>query len=369
MPMDNPPATPRAVLDVLGFDPMVDATFVEPYKKTTTEWKENEHPRARDGEFTSTTATGGRGGAGSNSITASQGGRASRQQPPAKKAATAASNMVSARFDAKKKRWLLDDGSPVPEHIQKIGIPPAWRDVRVNLSPEATVVATGRDAKNRSQSKYSATHAARAAAIKFGRVAELRKKRAAIFRELDHDATDAALRENAECLKLIMQVGIRPGSDNDTKADYKSFGATTLEGRHVKVSANGIVSLKFVSGKNKGREIELPVGDHKTAAMLLRRAKTAGAGGRLFDTDATRLREYSKDRDGKGFKTKDHRTALGTEVAIREIASRKKPPATTREYKQAVKEVAEVVARTLGNTPSVALKSYIDPSVFASLKV
>jgi DNA topoisomerase-1 len=261
------------------------------------------------------------------------------------------------------KKWRYEGGKEVPAHIAKVGIPPAWKDVYVNPDPKGTVMAMGVDAKGRTQTKYSDTHNAKAAAAKFGRVTELRKKRAGIFKELEKDAKNSQLKDKAECLRVVMQTGMRPGSDHDTKADYKSYGATTLEGRHVIENKDGSVSLKLVTGKNKGREVEFPIHDAATAAMLKERAAKSGPDGKLFDVDAGKLRTYSKGKDGGGFKTKDHRTALGTETAVEHIKS-VEAPTNLKEYKAKIKEVATKVASVLGNTPAMALKAYIDPQVF-----
>jgi hypothetical protein len=41
-------------------------------------------------------------------------------------------------------------------------------------------------------------------------------------------------------------------------------------------------------------------------------------------------------------------------------------PNSQREFKRYRKEVGEAVARELGNTPTIALKSYVSPEVFAA---
>lgn len=265
--------------------------------------------------------------------------------------------------------WRLANGTPTPDHIQnmKPPIPPTWNEVHVNLDPKATLFAQGTDKKGRVQPRYSDSHNAKAAAGKWGRVSELRKKREGIYKEIEQDAKDPRLKENAECLRVVMKVGIRPGGGSDTGADFESFGATSLQGKHVRVDGEGNVSLAFVAGKSKGKEKVYPISDPKTAKLLARRAKKSGPDGNLFDTSPGSLRNYSKSKDGGGFKTKDHRTALGTETAISEIRriGSNKRFASMKEYKAAVKEVATKVANTLGNTPNVALKSYISPEVFA----
>ena len=264
---------------------------------------------------------------------------------------------------SKSGKWKMPDGSDAPEHIQKLGIPPAWKDVYVNPNPGGDMLARGKDAKGRLQIRYSDSHNMKAAADKFGRVSELRTKRKQILSEMDQDAKKGgASREHAECLRTIVTTGIRPGSDKDTKAAKKAFGATTLEGRHVVVTG-GEVRLQF-TGK-KGVDLDIPVYDQKTANILVNRAASAGSTGRLFKTDAAALRDYSKSKDGGGFKTKDHRTALGTETALTAV-NRMKAPTDVKSYKAQVKSVATEVSGVLGNTPAIALKAYIDPSIFSN---
>ncbi len=262
------------------------------------------------------------------------------------------------------KVWRTADGEPAPEHVQRLGIPPAWREVFANPDPAGDLMARGLDAKGRVQARYGDTHNARAAAAKFGRVSELRRKRAEILREVQGDLKAGRSPEEAAAAWLVMRTGMRPGGEADTGAKHKSYGATTLEGRHVIARPDGTAVIRFVPGKKHGQEIEMPVGDRDLAAELLRRAKSAGPDGRLFATSARKLGEYSRTKDGGGFKTKDHRTALGTETAIERIRSMPAPK-NSKEYKAAVKAVATAVSGVLGNTPSIALKAYIDPQVWA----
>jgi len=161
---------------------------------------------------------------------------------------------------------------------------------------------------------------------------------------------------------LIMETGLRPGSDRDTKAEKQAFGATTLEGRHVDVDSQGNVTLKFTGKKGVQREVKIE--DKNLAEELAERKKTAGSNDRLFDTSASKLRDYVKTLDGGRFKPKDMRTRLGTEIASDIIASQD-APGNGKAYKRKVREVAKQVAERLGNTPAVALQSYIDPTVFS----
>ena len=163
-----------------------------------------------------------------------------------------------------------------------------------------------------------------------------------------------------------MTTGIRPGSEEDTGAKVKAYGATTLKGEHVVVE-DGRTYLRF-TGK-KGVSLNIEVTDKGTAEMLARRAAESGPDGQLFPKVSDQsLREYSHTLDGGGFKTKDMRTALGTREAGDQVNTMPAPN-NAKEYQKSVMAVAKRVAARLGNTPTVALQSYIHPCVFSAWRV
>jgi DNA topoisomerase-1 len=270
--------------------------------------------------------------------------------------------------EGKEARWVKESGEEIPEHVAKLGIPPAWKNVRVAPGPEHDLQAIGEDVKGRVQRIYSDAATERAANEKFSRNSELLEKQHYIFKQNEDNLTheNPGVRENAACMKLIQQTGIRPGSDTDTGAEKQAYGATTLEGRHVHIADDGSVRLKFI-GK-KGVDLDIPVEDKATARMLIERKETAGESGKLFNTDDAKLRDYSHTLDGGGFKPKDFRTLKGTNTAIEEIKKNPAPAATMKDYKKRVMDIAKKVSQKLGNTPTIALQSYINPSVFARIK-
>lgn len=272
-----------------------------------------------------------------------------------------------AKYNKATGRWHLEGGKRAPDHIQNLRLSPKISKVRVNLNPKGDLMAHWVADNGKVQSKYSANHDMRAAADKFGRTSELRKKRAQIFSEIEKDfkSSDAKKRDLAIALNLVMKTGMRPGSNEELSAQYKSYGATTLEGRHVKTGKDGSVSVQYVPGKKKGKEITTPILDKTLAKMLVEAANRSGPNGRLFSVDNNELRDYSKSKDGGGFKTKDHRTAIATEAAISEMKSMPLPK-TDKQYKKQVKQVSTTVSKILGNTPAMAFKAYIDPQVWTA---
>jgi DNA topoisomerase I len=255
------------------------------------------------------------------------------------------------------------DRAAQPEHITALKVPPAWKDVHYNADPAAPLQVIGLDAKGRTVRIYSEKFATSQSAVKFRRIEELDRKFGTIWEQNERGRTTPETRDSADCVRLIMQMGVRPGSDDDTGAKVKAYGATTLKGEHV-IADGDATRLRFV-GK-KGVAIDLPVEDVETAKMLRDRAAASGPDGRLFPkTDDKKLLDYVHTFDGGGFKTKDFRTLLATKTARDAVAADPMPPKDDKEYRKKVMAVAALVSKRLGNTPVVALQSYISPTVFA----
>ena len=264
--------------------------------------------------------------------------------------------------------WRMPGGHELPAHLGKTKLPPGWRSAKVSTDPKHHVVAVGVDAKGREQRIYSEEHVRKQAAAKFQRIQEGIRKLDDIKRQNAHNlkSDDPNTRENAAVWRLINHTGIRPGSDRDTKAEKQAYGATTLLGQHVTQDKNGQVVLRF-TGK-KGVDLAIPIQDQSIASDLLKRKSAAGDGGRLFATDAGKLLDYTHTLNGGGFKTKDFRTIRGT-IEARRAVEKLPRPQSEKERKKLIRQVAERVSETLGNTPTVALQSYIDPHVFDPWKL
>ena len=299
------------------------------------EFKESEHPRAKNGEF-------GQGSGGSSS------------KPQRGEASKHLVSMNPAKY---------------PAHIKALKIPPAWKDVKVSPDPKAALLVTGVDAKGRRQPIYNSSFSKTNAEAKFGRVQALLKEYDSIKNqnEKNRKSKDPIVAQTADCMALVMNLGLRPGAEKSTGAEKKAYGATNMLGTHVKIGAKGDVRLKF-TGK-KGVCIDLEVTDPNLKKMLVDRAKKAGKTGRIFpDVVGNRLLDYAHSLDGGHFKTKDFRTFVGTTTASN-IVEGMEPPSTMTEYKKMVREVAVAVSKILGNTPIVALQSYINPTVFSKWSI
>lgn len=241
--------------------------------------------------------------------------------------------------------------------IKKRGltIPPVWKNVRLNIDPAAPLQVLGIDTKGRQQPIYSVKHSKESAAEKFSRIKEFTKKVPEMQKRIEKDFNTS---DEAKVLYLISKTGFRVGSDTNTKAEVKAYGASTLEARHVTVISESTVKFKFV-GK-KGVVNSATVTD-KRLAKYLSEKKT----GKVFNTTDSKIRSYLKKIDGE-FKVKDFRTFIGTSEALKMIGERT-PPKTAKERDQIILDVCRNVAKKLGNTISVAKSAYIAPEVWSKL--
>lgn len=337
-----------------------------------------------------------------------------------KRAVAKRGQMIPARVEGqgKLKRILLVNGQHAPQHVgEKIGeISHTWTDIKVSVDPESDVVATGINPKGKTVTVYRDEFHMKGHALKAARVLEGLQKQDELFAQNQSNREKPELKEAADVTWLMQIQGTRPGSEADTKmvahlfgkqistfqldeagrvaiviGDHhiqvrdpgtrqeirrrvehhepledstywlKSYGATTLEGRHV-IQAQDGVRLQFV-GK-EGVWHDHLVEDHELAAMLLERKAAAGHAGKLFNVSANEVREYVNSLDHHGFTSKDMRTLRANQLAIAEVQQIGACCADPREFKERVKQVAVKVSGVLGNKPSQALASYILPEIF-----
>ena len=230
----------------------------------------------------------------------------------------------------------------------------------VNPDPTGGLQALGKDAKGRRVSIYSAEHHDQRARAKFAHTKALHERMPAIVAKLEADAADG--NQEAIAALLIQRTGLRPGSTKDTGAEEQAYGASTLKDEHVQIVGE-TVRLTF-TGK-KGVKLDLTVHD-ATLADVLQERLDEDPGGDLFDTDDAKLRAYLGGVQ-EGLRPKDFRTYLATATAFRLVkqAPPPPPPSTPGELAKARRQVGEQVAALLGNTPTVALASYVDPAAFS----
>lgn len=262
------------------------------------------------------------------------------------------------------KVWKNPDGSSVSDEdharLKALRVPPAWTNVQLNPDHNAPLQVKGTDAKGRTQYLYSAAHSEKAAAEKFARLkdfhAVIPKIREAALKDMNNKKISQEKRDTAACMYLIYKTGFRIGSDTDTRADKKAFGASTLLRNHVKVSGD---QVEFNFTGKKGVQQHHVIQDPVLAKYLAKPKNDQ----RLFRTSDTAVRDYLKSVSRDDFKVKDFRTYHGTAKAL-EVINGHPIPSEDKAFVKFQKSVAKEVSSHLGNTPDMALKAYIDPSVW-----
>ncbi|MBS0362316.1 MAG: DNA topoisomerase IB [Proteobacteria bacterium] len=269
--------------------------------------------------------------------------------------------------------YLDADGKPITDEptldrIRALVIPPAWTDVWIAPSARAHIQATGRDARGRKQYRYHARWRQVRDAHKYDRVIAfgraLPRLRARVERDL---ARHGLPREKvlAAVIRVMEITLIRVGNEEYAKAN-KSFGLTTLRGRHARIGATTAV---FEFRGKSGKVHTTGFSDRRLARIL--KACQELPGQRLFqylDADGHRhaiesadVNAYIRDAMGEDFSAKDFRTWAGT-LAAAQLLADAEGDATKARVTACVKAVAGV----LGNTPAVCRAAYIHPDILAA---
>jgi DNA topoisomerase IB len=269
---------------------------------------------------------------------------------------------VVTRIDAKGKPLSAKE----TERMNKLGVPPAWKDVHIARDPKADVQATGIDKSGKKQSIYSKEHDQRSAAEKFARLKDFDKARPALVKQATADMKNGDNTAAAIC--LINATGFRVGNEKSARGELgkvATFGATTILGKNVIIKGNDI-KFKFV-GKH-GVDIEHRISDPALAKFLTDRKSEVGARGKMFETTPAKTAAYIKRTTGdKEMTTKDFRTWHGTMTARAVIGNHAQIKGEA-EFKKYQKEVATKVSEHLHNSPDMALKAYIDPAVWGKVR-
>ncbi len=280
--------------------------------------------------------------------------------------------------------YLGPDRKPVTDErtlgrIRKLAIPPAYTNVWICTKERGHLQATGRDARRRKQYRYHAEWRATRDDGKFSKMIEFGAQLPKLRRRLKQDMSLPGLPKNkvlAVIVMLLDETLIRVGNEEYARAN-RSYGLTTLRNKHVKFLRDGRATFSF-RGKS-GRQHEVVLDDRRLARIIKHCQQLPGQ--QLFQyvddegnrqpIDSGMVNEYLREAMGgsSDFTAKDFRTWGGTLRAIAFLACQaRKEPMTQRAFNSCVASTARAVADTLGNTPAVCRKSYINPVVFEAWK-
>lgn len=270
-------------------------------------------------------------------------------------------------------RYLDEAGRPLGAEevarIRALVIPPAWQEVWICPHPRGHLQATGIDVAGRRQYLYHPAWRERRDEEKFARVAAAARLLPAARRRIaaDLDLPGVPLERAAATAARLLDLGaFRIGNDYYADANG-SFGLSTLERRHLRRSGDRL-TFRFPgkSGVQHTVVIEDPLSVAAIEAMRARRGSPRlfayrGPSG-WFDLSSGHVNSYLADLFGGVFTAKDFRTWHATVLAARELAITG-PAASATARKRAVRAAVVAVSGYLGNTPTIARASYVDPRV------
>lgn len=271
--------------------------------------------------------------------------------------------------------YLDEQGSRLPgedaQRVRDLVIPPAWTDVWVTPYDNGHLQAVGTDDAGRRQYLYHPDWRARRDAEKFDRMLEfgkaLTKARELVVRDLGLAGMPLE-RACAAAVRLLDLGYFRIG--NDVYADnHGSFGLTTLERRHVRRHQDRLV-FTFVGKSGVEHRIEIDDAVVIEAIDVMRRRRSEdlrllayknGRGWRSVLPDL--VNDYVRSATGLEATAKDFRTWHATVLAAAALAETPEPGRSAASRKRAVTAAMKEVASFLGNTPTLARSSYVDPRV------
>ena len=254
--------------------------------------------------------------------------------------------------------------------LEELAIPPAWQDVWICPWPNGHIQAVGTDAAGRRQYLYHPDWRVKRDRMKFDRVLRAAEHLPAARRQVSrHLRLEGMPRERAGGLAVrLLDLGyFRIGSDAYTQTNG-SVGLTTLDRTHVR-KHRGTLVFEYV-GKG-GIEQSVVIDDPEAIEALDVLRRRRGGSDRLL---AYQVSRRWRDLPGPAVNeylggllddltAKDFRTWHATVLAAAALAASEEPGDSKRSRQRAVKAAVQEVAEYLGNTPTIAKSSYIDPRV------
>jgi DNA topoisomerase I len=263
-------------------------------------------------------------------------------------------------------------GTQTLQRISALAIPPAWKDVWISPDPFGHIQATGVDSRGRTQYLYHALWREQRDAQKFAHMltfaAALPALRTATVRDLSGRHLDRE-RVAAGAVRLIDLGLFRIGGEKYAELDHH-YGATTLQKRDVRVTRDGVV-FDYIAKEGKRRTIM--VADEAIRPTVRALVRSGNDLGSLFcfqDGDNWRplhsreVSSYIATKAGGHFTAKEFRTWNAT-VLMALFLANAEPSPTARSRQSAIAASVRGVATWLGDTPTVARKSYIDPRLIS----
>ncbi|WP_439660476.1 DNA topoisomerase IB [Lentzea sp. HUAS TT2] len=253
-------------------------------------------------------------------------------------------------------RYLDAAGEPLSaedvNRVKALVIPPAWQDVWISPHPSGHIQAVGVDDAGRRQYLYHEQWRTDRDAEKFVRVLKLAPKLGGFREQIEKDMRARGPKRLLAIALRMLDLGIFRVGHEAYVEENGTHGVSTLLCDHLSVTGDRV---RFRFPAKSGVQVDEEVTDPKLARAVRALVKGKTPDCRVFDLTADDVNERFRELVGDEFSVKDLRTWHATVFAAQAFAAQPEPSA------RAVSRVMKEVAENLGNTPSVARKSYVDP--------
>lgn len=264
---------------------------------------------------------------------------------------------------------LVDDPS-TKARIQALGIPPAWREVRIAQSEKAHIQVLGIDDAGREQYIYHPEWELRREGKKQKRLAALTAVLPRLRRKIAEGLqAETGSRELALAIAaaLIDRTAMRVGREKYLEANG-TRGAGTLYSRDVKI-VDDKICMAFDA--KSGKRAEYCIVDRPLAEAISRIKTLPGKRLLVYRNDLGKVRpiktgsinDYLRQLAGVDISAKDFRTLHASSLAGEALAQLEVGQSDTARRRQMAR-VAKDVSEVLRNTPAICRKSYIAPCLF-----
>lgn len=253
------------------------------------------------------------------------------------------------------------------DRLNAVGLPPAYDNGWFCPDPAGHIQATGYDERGRKQYRYHPDFREAQEAAKYercGRFGELLPRlRARVETDLRRPGLckDKAV---AAVVRLLDLGQVRIGNE-EYAASNKSFGATTLRKRHAKVTGQ---TLRLQFRAKSGKLRVMTVTDGSLSRFVKRCQDLPGQhlfrwvdeSGEAHPVTSTDVNDYIRNAMGDDFTAKHFRTWGASVIAFTALAEAR--------GHMSIRTMLEPVTEALGNTPTIARKSYVHPRLVALSK-
>ena len=278
-------------------------------------------------------------------------------------------------YNARTKK-RIPKGSPYNQYYNSLRIPPAYKDVEISSDKKSKLQATGIDSKGRKQYVYSKEFKEEQNELKFGDLIDfgrnLKRIRSDMTETLDKCCRNTKNIVSLECqialiLFLTDKCNFRVGSEK-YKDLYKSYGVTTLNGKHLTVRDNeitikfigkkGVENINTVANKCVVKLLKLIKDKNKNKEYLFTYKDELGEDHRVTERQVNLfLKEYHPSITVKMF-----RTWTSNNILLRELIKYKRPE-NEKEAKKILNAAIKKAAELMHHTKAVSKSSYMNNEI------